>query len=87
MLKRLLVLPFALAAVLMFGSAVNAAATSSVSNVGDYHYSTVSANQIRVRYQTRNVQRGRRIFRETYRISRYRNGRVVRQLISRTRIR
>lgn len=87
MLKKLLILPFALAAVFTFGSAANAAEASSASNAINYKYSTVLVNQVRVRYQTRNVQRGRRIYRETYRVSRYRNGRVVRQLVSRTRIR
>ncbi len=86
MLKKFLVLPLALAAVVTFGSAAKAKATTAAKTVSS-EYSTAAAGQIRVRIQTRTVQRGRRVFRETYRISRYRNGRVVRQLISRTRIR
>lgn len=88
MLKKLLIVPFALAAVFTFGSTADAAGTSATtSNVSGYEYLTISSAQVRVRYQYRTVQRGRRIFRETYRVSRYRNGRVVRQLVSRTRIR
>lgn len=71
----------ALASVFIFAPAAEAKASTAEVSSG-----AASASQVRVRYVTRNVTRGRRVFRETYRVSRYRNGRIVRQLVSRQRI-
>ncbi|MEP6924832.1 MAG: hypothetical protein ABI954_10235 [Pyrinomonadaceae bacterium] len=87
MFKKLLILPFALAAVVTFGSVANAAESSVVSKTASFDYSTVSSSQVRVRLVTHNVRRGRHIYRETVRVTRYRNGRVVRQVVRRVRIR
>jgi ubiquinone/menaquinone biosynthesis C-methylase UbiE len=99
MLKKLLVLPFALATVVSFGSLANAAEKSSSSAVSSSNYSAASttAPQFRdrngrgrralVSFQTRNVRVGRRVYRETYRVTQRPNGRVITQLVNRTQIR
>lgn len=83
-MKKLFVLPVLLGAILTLtvSSEANAATAATASK-------TISSNavQVRTRYQTVTVQRGRRVIRETYRVSRYRNGRIVRTLVSRTRVR
>lgn len=45
------------------------------------------ALQVRVRYRTVYRRIGRGYYRETYRITRYRNGRIVRVLVNRVRVR
>ncbi len=95
MLKRLLVLPVALASVFFFASLANAAESSSTSSVGSLNYLAApqwrgrnrQRRQVLVSYQTRNVRSGRRVYRETYRITQRPNGRVITQLVSRTQIR
>jgi Flp pilus assembly protein CpaB len=93
MFKKLLVLPVALASVFFFASAANAAESTSSSSVGSLNYSAApqwrgrQRRQVLVSYQTRNVRVGRRVYRETYRVTQRPNGRVITQLISRTQIR
>lgn len=97
MLKKLLVLPFALATVVAFGSLANATEKSSSTAAGSSDYSAISATTPQwrgrfrrrqvVSYQTRNVRIGRRVYRETYRVTQRPNGRVITRLVSRTQIR
>ncbi|MBC7797032.1 MAG: hypothetical protein H7Z37_09185 [Pyrinomonadaceae bacterium] len=76
-MRKLLVLPLALAAFFTFAPATNA--------------STISSNtyltQTRVRYETRVVRNGRRTVRTTYRVTRNRNGRVTRTVVRRVVVR
>ncbi len=60
----------------------------SAAQQGRYYQNRRYNNQRSVRIVTRNVRRGRQIYRETYRVTyNNRNGRTRTQLISRIRIR
>ena len=60
----------------------------STAQPGRYYQNRRYNNQRTVRIVTRNVRRGRQIYRETYRVTyNNRNGRTRTQLISRIRIR
>jgi|AntDryMetagUQ255_1029468.scaffolds.fasta_scaffold06124_1 hypothetical protein len=60
----------------------------SAAQQGRYYQNRRYNNQRTVRIVTRNVRRGRQIYRETYRVTyNNRNGRTRTQLISRIRIR
>ncbi len=60
----------------------------SAAQPGRYYQNRRYNNQRTVRIVTRNVRRGRQIYRETYRVTyNNRNGRTKTQLISRVRIR
>lgn len=60
----------------------NAATTALPSN----NYVSTVSNHVRVRYFTRRVRYGRYIYRETYRVTILRNGRVYTQLVDRDKI-
>lgn len=68
------------------GVSVAEAKTSSAAELSPAGAAT-SAVQIRTVTRTRTVRRGFRVYRETYRTSYFRNGRVVTRLIRRVRIR
>jgi len=96
-MKKFLVLSLLLGSVIFTASSAQAKTTinENTKNVVELnavqqnrYYQNRRYNQRSVRIVTRNVRRGRQIFRETYRVTyNSRNGRTRTQLISRVRIR
>lgn len=96
-MKKFLALSLLLGSVIFTVSSVEAKTTSensknvigiSSAQQDRYYQNRRYINQRSVRIVTRNVRRGRQIYRETYRVTyNNRNGRTKTQLISRVRIR
>jgi len=96
-MKKFLALLFLLGSIIFTVSSAEAKTTSentknaieiSATQQGRYYQNRRYNNQRSVRIVTRNVRRGRQIYRETYRVTyNHRNGRTRTQLISRVRIR
>ncbi|CAN5664076.1 hypothetical protein BH24ACI1_BH24ACI1_26910 [soil metagenome] len=96
-MKKFLALSLLLGSVIFTVSSVEAKTTSensknvigiSSAQQDRYYQNRRYNNQRSVRIVTRNVRRGRHIYRETYRVTyNNRNGRTRTQLISRVRIR
>ena len=96
-MKKFLALSLFLGSVIFTVSSVEAKTTSensknvigiSSAQQDRYYQNRRYNNQRSVRIVTRNVRRGRQIYRETYRVTyNNRNGRTRTQLISRVRIR
>jgi hypothetical protein len=96
-MKKFLALSLLLGSVIFTVSSVEAKTTSensknvigiSSAQQDRYYQNRRYNNQRSVRIVTRNVRRGRQIYRETYRVTyNNRNGRTRTQLISRVRIR
>ena len=96
-MKKFLVLSLLLGSIIFTVSSVEAKTTSensknmigiSSAQQDRYYQNRRYNNQRSVRIVTRNVRRGRQIYRETYRVTyNNRNGRTRTQLISRVRIR
>ena len=95
-MKKFLALSLLLGSIIFTVSSVEAKTTSentknaieiSAAQQGRYYQNRRYNNQRTVRIVTRNVRQGRRIYRETYRVTyNYRNGRTRTQLISRVRV-
>ena len=96
-MKKFLALLFLLGSIIFTVSSAEAKTTSentknaieiSATQQGRYYQNRRYNNQRSVRIVTRNVRRGRQIYRQTYRVTyNNRNGRTRTQLISRVRIR
>ncbi len=96
-MKKFLALSLLLGSIIFSVSSVEAKTTSensknvigiSSAQQDRYYQNRRYNNQRSVRIVTRNVRRGRQIYRETYRVTyNNRNGRTRTQLISRVRIR
>jgi hypothetical protein len=94
-MKRILSLSL-LAAFLTFGVGANAASASTSNSTALYAASNAAyaapaaqrwGRRARTRYVTRNVWQGRHIYRVTYRITSYPNGRTSSTIVRRYRIR
>ena len=93
-MKRILSLSL-LAAFLTFGIGANVASASTNPTAVRAEANTVYAapaaqrwgRQSRTRFVTRNVRQGRHIYRVTYRLTTYRNGRTISTIVNRIRIR